>query len=400
MGNTLPAQRYAQLAQGANDALTRAQCSTVQRAAMFLAQVGHESAGLRYTEEIASGAAYENRADLGNTRKGDGVRFKGRSFIQITGRHNYTRLSSWAHRKGYVDAPDYFTAAPAKLADDEHAWLGPVWYWTVARDMNVYADAQDLEAATRAVNGALHGLDSRRTYYQRCLRLGAAILPTMKVKPMAAEYAPDAIKAMFNTVQAALPQARLGGILGDRSHSYGYHRGAAFVAKTDYSVQRPDDRHASVDKNAAAALDLTMPPAQMKLVTSRLIRATKARDPRMRHVREFFGTVNGTTVTGMDTDGRWVSSDPSHLWHVHVSVYRRFANDHAALQLVAGVIIGTPRKGQDLDAKQTEELIAQAFRAYHQGGKHGPFTPEKYGGWIKDEKNGVGDRLVRLEKKP
>lgn len=64
------------------------QINTPLRTAHLLAQLGHESLSLTYTEEIATGAAYEGRKDLGNTEKGDGIRFKGRGLIQLTGRKN------------------------------------------------------------------------------------------------------------------------------------------------------------------------------------------------------------------------------------------------------------------------------------------------------------------------
>src|SRR5438105_4889581 len=104
-------------------------------------------------EEIASGAAYEGRGDLGNTQPGDGVRFKGRGPIQVTGRHNYTALSQWAFDKGLVPSATFFVDQPAQLASTRYGFIGVTWYWTTQRPMNDAADAQDLVRATQYVNG-------------------------------------------------------------------------------------------------------------------------------------------------------------------------------------------------------------------------------------------------------
>ena len=72
-----------------SDAMAEYGIDTPARQAGFLAQIAHESGSLVYVEEIASGAAYEGRADLGNTEPGDGERYKGRGILQITGRANY-----------------------------------------------------------------------------------------------------------------------------------------------------------------------------------------------------------------------------------------------------------------------------------------------------------------------
>jgi putative chitinase len=94
---------------------------TPEREAAFLAQIGHESGQLRYVEELASGAAYEWRKDLGNTQPGDGKRFKGRGLIQITGRKNYQQISdAWG-----VD----FIANPALLATPEYAVKSACWWY-------------------------------------------------------------------------------------------------------------------------------------------------------------------------------------------------------------------------------------------------------------------------------
>lgn len=149
---------------------------TVDRRAMFNAQIGTESGGLKWTEEIADGSAYEGRTDLGNTRPGDGPRYKGRDVIQVTGRHNYAELSSWAHANGFVDSPSFFVDRPEMLATDQYLFLGAVWYWTTQRPLNDAADAHDLERATRYVNGGLHGIDDRRSRYSNNLAMGELLL--------------------------------------------------------------------------------------------------------------------------------------------------------------------------------------------------------------------------------
>ena len=69
----------------------------------YLGQVGHESAGLRYPMEIASGADYEWRTDLGNNQAGDGVKFAGTGFIQVTGRANHQDFADYLDSIGQPD---------------------------------------------------------------------------------------------------------------------------------------------------------------------------------------------------------------------------------------------------------------------------------------------------------
>ncbi len=177
MGNQLSLDRYRELLPTVSQALQACECTNVNRIAMLVAQIGHESLGLYYTEEIASGAKYEGNIELGNTQPGDGVRFKGRSWIQITGRSNYTRLSQWAFDKGLVPTLTYFVDDPQELSSDQYAGLGAAWYWVVARsDINDLSDRRDLVTVTQRINGGQNGIDDRRTRYQRALGMGDALL--------------------------------------------------------------------------------------------------------------------------------------------------------------------------------------------------------------------------------
>jgi putative chitinase len=147
-----------------NDQMDEAAIDTPLRMAHFLAQVGHESGDLFYMEEIASGAAYEGRHDLGNVQPGDGVRFKGRGPIQITGRANYLAYGT-ARGKGA-----YYTIEPNNhlLATDTIVSIDTAcWFWT-SRGLNELADKDRTEDITRKINGGLNG------FADRCARLARA----------------------------------------------------------------------------------------------------------------------------------------------------------------------------------------------------------------------------------
>lgn len=181
--------RFAALLPAVAQCLAECGCTTAERIAMWAAQIGHESAGLRYMEEIADGSAYNGRTDLGNTQPGDGPRFKGRGPIQVTGRNNYTSLSRWAHGKGLVPTPTFFVDDPAQLASDRYGFIGVTWYWTTQRPMNDYADRRDIEGGSRAVNGTnpktgrANGIEERIGRYQRALAMGNQLLALTTTQP-------------------------------------------------------------------------------------------------------------------------------------------------------------------------------------------------------------------------
>lgn len=122
------------------------------RLAHFMAQLMHESCNFRYMEEIASGAAYEGRKDLGNTQPGDGKRFKGRGPIQLTGRANYRIFG----RRAGID----FENHPEVVALPSVGLMVACDYWSQHK-LNALADADNLHAITRKINGGLNGLSDR-----------------------------------------------------------------------------------------------------------------------------------------------------------------------------------------------------------------------------------------------
>ena len=138
--------------------------------AQFLAQVMHESGGLRYVREIwgptKAQKGYEGRADLGNTKPGDGKRFMGRDVLQITGRANYRALTAWV-RKTFGKGPD-FEANPELLESPEWLGIAAIWYFLTRKGLIDYARAGNIEMVTRRVNGGLNGYQDRLRWYDDC----------------------------------------------------------------------------------------------------------------------------------------------------------------------------------------------------------------------------------------
>jgi putative chitinase len=151
-----------------NAAMLESGINTRLRMAAFLATVAHESGQLLYMAELASGAAYEGRKDLGNVFPGDGMRFKGRGPIQVTGRANYAAC-------GKALGLDLISN-PELLEIPENGCRASAWFWTTS-NINRYADAGDFDGVCDAVNrgrktpaiGDSNGWASRLAFYNHAL---------------------------------------------------------------------------------------------------------------------------------------------------------------------------------------------------------------------------------------
>lgn len=136
------------------------------RIAAFIAQIGHESGQLRYVREVwgptAAQAGYEGRADLGNTLKGDGSKYRGRGLIQITGRANYSAC-------GEALGLD-LVSKPELLELPQHAAMSAAWFWST-RGLSALADRKDFAKITKRINGGLTGEAARQALYDKALKV-------------------------------------------------------------------------------------------------------------------------------------------------------------------------------------------------------------------------------------
>jgi putative chitinase len=132
--------------------------TTPLRLAHFFSQIAHESGGFKYLAELGGKSyfdKYEGRKDLGNTQKGDGYKFKGRGYIQVTGRANYFEISK--------DLKIDFINNPELLEQEVNAMISALWFWN-KRKLNQFADLDDIKTITKKINGGYNGLKERQEY--------------------------------------------------------------------------------------------------------------------------------------------------------------------------------------------------------------------------------------------
>lgn len=166
------------------DNLEKNHIDTPKRIAAFIAQCAHESGGfsvtsenLNYSEKALntvfgkyfiragrSAAPYARNPEkianivyagrMGNSSPGDGWKYRGRGFIQLTGKNNYAKFQALNSRGDVLANPDL-------VAEDMNlSVLTAVWYWNT-NNLNKFADSGDHRGLTKAINGGFNGLDDR-----------------------------------------------------------------------------------------------------------------------------------------------------------------------------------------------------------------------------------------------
>lgn len=144
-----------------NPALVEWAINSPRRIAAFMAQIAAETGGFQHLRELgnmAYFARYEGRRSLGNLTPGDGPKFRGRGYIQITGRLNYSDA-------GYhLDLP--LVETPELAEQPRHAARIAAWFWD-SRGLNALADDLKFNSITKKINGGLNGIDQRRRYWER-----------------------------------------------------------------------------------------------------------------------------------------------------------------------------------------------------------------------------------------
>ncbi len=145
-----------------NTCISKFNINTISRLRHFISQCSHESGAGKWMKELASGEAYEGRKDLGNTQNGDGVRYKGVGFIQVTGRYNYQQFANFIQDSKVMNGVNY-------VAEKYPFTISAFWWMT-----NKLNELCDSGATCRQISARVNGRDpanglvDREKYYKLC----------------------------------------------------------------------------------------------------------------------------------------------------------------------------------------------------------------------------------------
>lgn len=146
-----------------NSCLEKFNINTPARLRHFISQCSHESCCGVYKKELASGEAYEGRRDLGNTCTGDGKKYKGAGYIQLTGRSNYQALANYLGDQEVMQGVDYVAI--------NYPWTSAGFWWNRNGLNSLCDNGADCTTITKKVNGGTNGLADREKYYKICLEI-------------------------------------------------------------------------------------------------------------------------------------------------------------------------------------------------------------------------------------
>jgi len=187
-----------------NEALNKYGIVKPAQITAFLSQIGHESGGLKWSTELASGKAYEGRKDLGNTSKGDGVKYKGRGLIQVTGKVNYKKMSD-AFGEDFVKNPELIATPKYAVLTAAHYWVNRKKQYK-GRSLNLNEIAEDLdhtepanagvnypayEIITRGINGGVNGLADRIAKFNNGVKNRASLEADLQRSALLASASAD-----------------------------------------------------------------------------------------------------------------------------------------------------------------------------------------------------------------
>ena len=144
--------------------------NTPLRASHFIAQCCHETAGFKFMKEQGK-VNYFLKYDkgslakmLGNTKKGDGWKYRGRGFLMLTGRANFQSYQNSEYCKGDI------MSNPELLEGQNGSVKSGMWWWFV-HGLNELADKDDIVKITKKVNGGLNGIDDRKNWFGICKKV-------------------------------------------------------------------------------------------------------------------------------------------------------------------------------------------------------------------------------------